>query len=95
MTKEEEPEELISSIPVPKNIIEQIYAIRGLIAYGILEHCLSLRCGVDFGVPGEEHPKKVAVPYEAADIPSKRSEYAHPDVAAILSYISYYNKGLT
>ena len=50
---------------------------------------------MDFGVPSDHHPKAVAVPYEAADIPSKRSEYAHPDVAGILSYICYYQKGLT
>jgi len=51
----------------------QIFILRGLFAYGILEHCLSKRCGVDYGVPGPEHSKKIAVPYEAADIPSKTS----------------------
>jgi hypothetical protein len=30
----------------------QILVFRGLISFGILEHCLSLRNGVDFGVPG-------------------------------------------
>lgn len=54
-------------------MLSQIYAVRGILAYGILEHCLSLRCGVDYGVPGKEHPKRVGVPYEAADVPSKRS----------------------
>ena len=28
-------------------------------------------------------------------MPSKRSEYSHPEVATILSYMSYYNKGLS
>jgi hypothetical protein len=32
--------------------VNQILAFRGLIAFGILEHCLSMRNGVDFGVPG-------------------------------------------
>jgi hypothetical protein len=32
--------------------INQILAVRGFIAFGILEHCLTLRNGVDFGVPG-------------------------------------------
>jgi len=31
-----------------------------------------MRCGVDFGVP-HKHPKRIAVPYEAVDIPSKTS----------------------
>jgi len=31
-----------------------------------------MRCGVDYGVP-KIHKKLIAVPYEAADIPSKTS----------------------
>lgn len=53
----------------------QIFLLRGALAYGIFEHCLSMRCGVDFGAPNHLHIKKIAVPYEAADIPSKTSEY--------------------
>lgn len=54
-----------------------------------------MRCGVDFGVPSSLHIKKIAVPYEAADIPSKTSEYEQPDVSIILSYVAYYTKGLS
>jgi hypothetical protein len=54
-----------------------------------------MRCGVDYGAPNELHIKKIAVPYEAADIPSKTSEYEQPDVSTLLSYISYYTKGLS
>jgi len=32
-----------------------------------------MRCGVDFGAPNKAHIKRIAVPYEAADIPSKTS----------------------
>ncbi len=39
--------------------------------------------------------KRLAVPYEAADIPSKKNDYAHPDVAILLSFLAYYNYGLT
>lgn len=53
-----------------------------------------MRCGVNYGVPNKEHKKRIAVPYEAADIPSKTSEYQHPDVSIILSYFAYYTKGL-
>lgn len=53
--------------------MDQIYILRGALAFGIFQHCLSKRCGVDYGVPGPDHGKKIAVPYEAADIPSKTS----------------------
>jgi hypothetical protein len=78
-----------------QNVFNQIYTIRGLLAYGVIEHCLTLRNGVDYGVPRSDNLKRVGVPYEAADMPSKRSEYSHPEVATILSYLSYFNKGLT
>ena len=74
---------------------DQIYALRGALGYNIFEHCLSMRCGVTFGVPGPEHLKRIAVPYEAADIPSRTSEYEQPDVSAYLSYLAYYTKGLS
>ena len=74
-----------------------LYAFRGLLAYGILEHCLSQRCNVNYGIPDKDRKKnkRLAVPYEAADIPSKKNDYAHPDVAITLSYLAYYNFGLT
>lgn len=50
---------------------------------------------MQFGVPDKSHKKRVAVPYDAADIPSKTSEYEQPDVSIILSYISYYSAGLS
>lgn len=64
-------ENLPRVIPEPSRA--QIYLLRGVLAYGIFEHCLSMRCGVDFGVPNKNHVKRIAVPYEAADIPSKTS----------------------
>ena len=80
---------------VPDASKPQIYLLRGILAYSIFEHCLSMRCGVDFGVPSSLHIKRIAVPYEAADIPSKTSEYEQPDVSILLSYVAYYTKGLS
>lgn len=56
-----------------------------------------MRCGVTYGVPDEERKKekRVAVPYEAADVPSKKNEYSQPDVSILLSFLAYYNEGLT
>jgi hypothetical protein len=69
--------------------------IRGLLAEGILLHCFSKRCGVHFGVPGERADgKRIAVPYEAADAPSLRSEFAQPDVALVFTCLAYYSRGL-
>lgn len=38
--------------------------------------------------------KRMAVPYRAADTPSERSEFAQPDVAIVLTLLSYANDGL-
>ena len=55
-----------------------------------------MRAGVDFGVPCDHQSgKRVGVPYEAADNPSKSSEYAHPDLSIFISYVSYYTKGIS
>ena len=74
-----------------------IYVLRGYFAFGVLEHCLVLRNNVNYGIPSIERKKKkrLAIPYEAADIPSKRNDFAHPEVAILLTYLSYYNFGLT
>ena len=61
---------------------ETVLALRGLLAGGMLAHCIMLRPSVDFGVPGCGpcgRKKTLAVPYTAADTPSARSEFAHPD----------------
>ncbi len=35
------------------------------------------------------------MPYRAAHTPSERSEFAQPDVALLLTHLSYYNDGLS
>lgn len=37
----------------------------------------------------------MAVPYRAAHTPSERSEFAQPDVALLLTHLSYYYDGLS
>ncbi|KAG9090216.1 hypothetical protein FRC06_001164, partial [Ceratobasidium sp. 370] len=68
--------------------------LRGLLACGIMAFALkSKRYRVDYGL----HLKRslLAVPYHAKDIPSLRAEFGHPDVAVVLTCLSYYNEGLT
>ncbi|KAI0393574.1 hypothetical protein F5Y17DRAFT_466837 [Xylariaceae sp. FL0594] len=67
--------------------------IRGLLLHRILVLCLGKRWNVHYGL----HPTRapVAVPYEAKGKPSEEAEYGHPDVAIILTCLSFYYAGLT
>lgn len=72
---------------------EDLLVLRGLLAFGLLIHCLSKRHRVNYGVkrPGK---KRLAVPYRAADTPSERSEFGHLDAAILYTQLAYYNDGL-
>lgn len=73
-----------------------VLALRGLLACGVLDHCLQMRHLVDFGVnDGPTARKRLAVPYRAAHVPSDRSEYAQPDSALALTSLAYYHRGLS
>lgn len=52
MTNEDVSVEKVQ-LMIPQKVCNQVFAVRGLIAYGVIEHCLSLRNGVDYGVPGK------------------------------------------
>eukprot|EP00922_Rhytidocystis_sp_ex-Travisia-forbesii_P011573 GHVS01017233.1.p1 GENE.GHVS01017233.1~~GHVS01017233.1.p1 ORF type:complete len:2969 (-),score=333.08 GHVS01017233.1:391-9297(-) len=74
---------------------QQLLALRGLLALGVFEHCIEQRHRVDYGVNERSKRSRVAVPYRAADVPSERSEFSHPDVCLMLTCLSYYHSGLT
>ncbi|KAF4139641.1 hypothetical protein GN958_ATG11126 [Phytophthora infestans] len=40
-------------------------------------------------------PKKIAILFRAADVPSERSEFSHADVCIVLTLLGYYHRGLT
>ncbi|KAG9094361.1 hypothetical protein FRC07_011318, partial [Ceratobasidium sp. 392] len=68
--------------------------LRGLLACGIISFALKNKhYRVDYGL----HLSRslLAVPYHAKDIPSLRAKFGHPDVAVVLTCLSYYNHGLT
>eukprot|EP00913_Durusdinium_trenchii_P028746 g26960.t1 len=55
---------------------------------------LSKRHRVDYGA----HPqgvRRMAVPYRAKDVAAERAEFGHPDVAMLLSILTYYRSGLS
>ncbi|RHY27783.1 hypothetical protein DYB32_006532, partial [Aphanomyces invadans] len=72
-----------------------LLALRGFLGFGILEHCLQQRPRVQFGVDPKRHPKRLAIPFRAADVPSARAEFGQPDVAILLTTIAYYYQGLS
>ena len=59
---------------------------------------MMLRPTVNYGVPSAERVlstrKRLAVPYEASNIPSKKNDFAQPDVAIMLTYLAYFTTGL-
>jgi hypothetical protein len=64
---------------------------------GVLEHCLSLRYRVQYGYadPIRIKTTKLAVPYEASEVPSKKNEFSHPEVTIYLTFLTYYYEGIT
>ena len=78
---------------------EHVLALRAFLASGILTHCLTRRNRVNFGISRVDKPEKenrrVAVPFRASDTPADRAEYAQPDIMMTLTYIAYYEDGLT
>ncbi|KIJ64301.1 hypothetical protein HYDPIDRAFT_90752, partial [Hydnomerulius pinastri MD-312] len=68
--------------------------LRGLFASNILLFALKeRRWRVDYGLA--PHRTMLAVPYRAKDMPAPKAEFGHPDVAIILTCLSYYYGGLT
>ena len=83
-------------VDISANRVNDLLALRGLLATGLLEHCLLLRHHVNYGTDARRgKTRRVAVPYRASDTPSDRAEYAHPDIMIILTQLSYYYSGLS
>ncbi|KAG0619346.1 hypothetical protein M758_4G132600 [Ceratodon purpureus] len=75
-------------------ILETILILRGLLCYGVLVHALQMRWRVQYGVRPSGKPK-MAVPFRAKDVPVERAEFGHPDLAIMLTQLSYYHGGLS
>jgi hypothetical protein len=73
---------------------QHLLILRGLLGSGLLEYALELRANVNYGID-TRRKKRLAVPYQAADMPSERSEFGHPDLSLILTMLAYYHIGLT
>ncbi|KAL3478443.1 hypothetical protein BJX99DRAFT_107001 [Aspergillus californicus] len=74
--------------------LRKLLVLRGLLIHHILKFTLAnKRWLVDYGL----HPSRcmMAVPFRAKGIPSENAEFGHPDVAIMLTCLSYYYHGLT
>ena len=103
-----EKEDVIEFITNPKAVDEtfrasatfmkrsdDLLALRGLLAFRNLTHCLQKRHRVDYGVNRINGKKRIAIPFRASDVPCDRSEFAHPDIGIIFTLLSYYSDGLS
>ncbi|MEW5310745.1 MAG: hypothetical protein WDW38_002512 [Sanguina aurantia] len=96
-----EPSEAVSvilgaEVALQEHQFNHLLALRGLLACSILQHGLEKRHCVDFGVSRSPSARKrLAVPFRAAHTPAERSEFAQPDVALLLTHVSYYHDGLS
>ncbi|KAL7945220.1 hypothetical protein V8C42DRAFT_358211 [Trichoderma barbatum] len=77
----------------PKSAVTKLLVVRGLIVHNILILCLGKRWNVQYGLHPNRSP--VAVPFAAKGVPSELSEYGHPDVAIVLTCLSFYSAGLS
>lgn len=79
---------------IPQDRLTVMLALRGFLACSVLEHCLTKRHSVEYGIR-RSHGKRLAVPYRASNTPSERSEFGHPDCAILLTLLSYFYDGLS
>ena len=90
-TKEEIPK--VSSLFRSRQAARQdVLILRGLLVYRILLMALGKRWNVQYGLHPNRDP--VAVPYHAKGVPSDQAEFGHPDVAILLTCLSFYYSGL-
>jgi hypothetical protein len=89
-----DPQNEIPSSELFSSHKSDILAVRGLIAFGLLFHGLSMRYRADFGLK-QGFKKLMAVPYAAADTPKARAEFSQPDMAILYTCISYLREGLS
>ncbi|CUG26494.1 Hypothetical protein, putative, partial [Bodo saltans] len=74
---------------------EHVMFLRGLFAHDVLGFILNRRPQENYGVPPASRGTLLAVPYDAADTPSQRSDFAQPDVCIGLTFLAYFHRGIT
>ena len=75
------------------SVMRTVNLLRGLFVHRILISTLKKRWNVQYGLHAMRAP--VAVPYLAKGVASPTAEWGHPDVAILLTCLSFYYQGLT
>ena len=76
--------------------IQSLLLLRGLLSGEVLFVALQKRYRVNFGInPHSTFNRLMAVPFRAKDVPAERTEFGHPDMALVLTQLTYYYSGLT
>ncbi|CAF0917324.1 unnamed protein product [Didymodactylos carnosus] len=79
----------------PQNDIQLFLIVRGLLSSGVLFVALKKRYRVNYGVnPNPSFNRLIAVPFRAKDVAADRTEFGHPDIALVLTHLTYYYSGL-
>ncbi|CAF3249897.1 unnamed protein product [Rotaria sp. Silwood2] len=78
-----------------KKLIDLFLIIRGLLSSEVLLVALKKRYRVNYGInPNSYFNRLMAVPFRAKDIIADKTEFGRPDVALVLTQLSYYYSGL-
>lgn len=85
--------EVVNLFADQESAAKTLLLVRGLLLNRILLFCMKRRYNVQYGLHPTRDP--VAVPFEAKGVPSESSEFGHPDVAIILTTLSFYYAGLS
>ncbi|CAF1685466.1 unnamed protein product, partial [Adineta ricciae] len=76
--------------------IQLFLVVRGLLSSEVLLVALKKRYRVNYGInPNPAFKRLLAVPYRAKDVATDRTEFGHPDVALVLTHLTYYYSGLS
>ncbi|CAF1466508.1 unnamed protein product [Adineta ricciae] len=80
----------------PESTNQLLLILRGLLSSEVLFVALKKRYRVNFGINSNtKFNRLMAVPFRAKDVAAENTEFGHPDVAIVLTQLSYYYQGLT
>ena len=83
--------ENLESILGEEDIPPVLFLLRGLLGLKILQHCLTLRHRVNYGIGRH---RNMAVPFRAKDVAADKTDFGHPDVGLVLTQLTYYYQGI-
>ncbi|CAL8123847.1 unnamed protein product [Orchesella dallaii] len=75
-------------------LLNKVLLYSAYLRRGVLFLALSKRWRVEYGVD-PRGPRASAVPFRAKDVAAERTEFGHPDLAIVLTHLSYYYSGLS